>query len=672
MHKYYPLSRLASAVSSAFATFLTLANPSFSYAQTTETNVDDKTLSEIVVTATPFNTNEGTQILAPAKILSGDELHNKLANSLGDMLSHELGVSSSAFGAGASRPIIRGMEGSRVKILQNGMSVADVSSISNDHAVATEVATARQVEILRGPSALLYGSGAIGGLVNVVNDRIPTVLEPKPTGEMEFRYSTVDKGNSSALSVDGSAGPTSSIGLHLDGNIRRTDDYKIPGSNTNSTLPWSYTRADSVGFGMSTIHDWGYIGASVANLNNRYGIPTTEGSQIDQSQTRYDVQALVKQPWNGWESFKFKLGYTDYKHSELDLTDVPQTNFANRALESRWELTHNPIAAWHGTLGIQTEESKFSALSAGTGGPDTVPVTKSRSVAGFLVEERDFGPVHVNAGLRLESVQREPVSAAERSFHLASYSLGGLWTFTPGYAVGSTLSIAQRAPSTEELYSGGPHDATATFDKGNPNFEKETSRNIELSLQKTTGLLRWKANVFQNRAKNFIYGQLTGNQLDDDGNPGGDLKERVFSQADATIRGAEVEISHNLRGEGLSLRGFADTSRATLDDAGNLPLQPSTRFGIDVGYKQNQWRSGVTITHAKQQDRLAAFETITPAYTLLDANLSYTQRYGTQQVTWFVLAKNMLNQDIRLSTSVLKDVAPLPGRNFVVGVRTAF
>ncbi|MDB5761177.1 MAG: putative outer membrane protein [Herminiimonas sp.] len=664
---YVQHTLLTSAVLSALAVMSAAA-----FAQT-----ENKALPEVVVTATPFNANEGAQILAPAKVLSGDELRNKLGSSIGDTLSHELGVSASGFGAGASRPIIRGLEGPRVKILQNGMSVSDVSGLSNDHAVATEASTARQIEILRGPAALLYGSGAIGGLVNIVNDRIPTVLEAKPTGEAEVRYGTVDKAKSLSLSADGSAGP---IGLHVDSNSRHADDYGIPGfkvlndpTSASGTLPLSYTRESSLGVGASYISGWGHIGASVGTLDNRYGIPTTAGSQIDQSQTRYDIDALVREPFAAFETFKFKLGYTDYKHTELDLTDVPQTNFSNKTLETRWELTHKPLAGWHGTFGVQTEDTKFSALSAGTGGPDTVPVTKSSSVAGFIVEERDFGPVRMNAGLRLESTKRRPVTGQDRSFDLASYTAGGLWAFMPGYGLGATASVAQRAPAIEELYSGGPHDATGTFDKGNPDLQKETSRNIELTLQKTEGLVRWKTNVFENHVKHFIFGQITGNKLDDNGDIGGDFNERIFSQADATIRGAEAEISYNLRGEGGSLRGFADTSRGRLDNAGNLPLQPATRFGIEAGYKQGPWRSGMTLLHAQGQDRLASFETTeTPAYTQLDANLSYTQRYGTYQVTWFAIAKNLLNQDIRLSTSVLKDVAPLPGRNLIIGARTMF
>jgi iron complex outermembrane recepter protein len=636
----------------------------------------DGAVQKVVVTATPFRTTEGDQILTPAKILAGDELRDKVGSSLGETLSQELGVSASAFGAGASRPIIRGMEGPRVKMLENGMSVSDVSGLSNDHAVASEGALARQIEILRGPAALLYGSGAIGGLVNVVNERIPTVLEPKPTGQVEARYGTVDSGRSLSGSADAAFGQ---IAVHVDGNVRHADDYKIPGnrvlddpSSASGRLPHSDTRENAGGFGGSYIGDWGHIGASVSTLNNLYGIPSNEGSKIDQKQTRYDIDSMLKAPFAHFETFKFKLGYTDYQHAELGSDNRPVVFFKNHALESRWELTHKPLAGWHGTLGMQTDNTRFSALNA-AGGPDTVPVTHSTSTAGFLVEETDVGPVRVSAGARLESVKREPVSGPERSFHLASYSVGGLWPFMPGYGVGATVSIAQRAPGTEELYSGGPHDATVTFDVGDPNLKKETSRNVELSAQKTAGLVRWKANLYENHAKDFVFGHITGRMLDEEGNPGGEFRERLFEQADATIRGAEAELTYNQTGQGWSGRVFGDTSRGKLDNGGNLPLQPASRLGVGAGYRKGPWRAGASLVHAQAQDRLASFETTpTPSYNQLNANLSYTQQMGQYSLTWFLLAKNLLNEDIRLSTSVLKDVSPLPGRNFVFGVRAQF
>ncbi|MFJ7567292.1 TonB-dependent receptor [Herminiimonas sp. NPDC097707] len=661
---------LASAILSTLAS---LSHSVFAQAQ-------EQTLPAVVVTSTPFNNDEGAQILAPAKVLYGDELREKLGNSLGDTLSQELGVSASAFGAGASRPIIRGLEGPRVKILQNGMSVMDASSLSNDHAVGGEASTARQIEILRGPAALLYGSGAIGGVVNIINDRIPTVLNARPTGETELRYGTVDRTKNMSLSVDGAAGD---IGLHIDGNLRDADDYKIPGNVSLSDpalgsgrLPNSFARANSIGFGASYIQDWGHIGASVGVNDDRYGIPTAERSFITLKQTRFDLEGLIREPFDNIESLRFKLGHTDYAHTENLQDGTPATNFKNNALESRLELTHKPLAGWRGTFGLQTENSEFSALAVDGSGPETVPLTKTNSIAGFLLEERDFGPFRASAGARMESVKRTPDAVSgltQRDFNLGSYSLGGLWTFTPGYGLGATASVAQRAPAIEELYSNGPHESTATFDIGDANLTKETSRNFELSLQKTEGLVRWKANIFQNRVKNFIYGRTDGTKVDEDGLAGGEFTQRFWSQNSATIRGAEAEISYNLRGEGWSLRGFADTSRGKLTGLDNLPLQPATRFGGEVGYRQGPWRSGVKILHAQQQDKLASFENfVTPSYTQVDANLSFTHNISSTQITWFAIVKNLLNEDIRLSTSVLREIAPLPGRNLIVGVRTSF
>ncbi len=667
---------LASAVLSALA--------SFSHSALAQSQ--DETLPAVVVTATPFSTDENAQILAPAKVLYGDELKDKLGNSLGDTLSHELGVSASAFGTGASRPIIRGMEGPRVKILQNGMSLLDASSLSNDHAVAGEASTASQIEILRGPASLLYGSGAIGGVVNIVNDRIPTVLNTKPTGEAEVRFGTADQMKNTSLSINGAAGD---IGLHLDGNLRDTDDYKIPGNvelnnpaSGSGRLPNSFTRSNSIGVGASYIQSWGHIGVSVGVNDDDYGIPTEERSFIALKQTRFDLDGLIREPFGGaFESLRFKIGNTDYKHTEHEADGTPATDFKNDALETRIELTHKPINGWRGTFGVQTENSKFSALASDGSGPETVPITKTESVAGFLVEERDFGPFRLSGGARIESVKRKPdeLSGFEgRDFSLGSYSLGGLWTFTKGYGLGVTASVAQRAPAIEELYSDGPHDSTATFDIGDPALRKETSNNIEISLQKTEGLIRWKTNVFQNRVKNFVYGRTDGTEVNEAGvvDPvaaNNEFLQRFWSQNDATIRGAEAEISYNLYGNGLSLRGFVDTSRGRLNDAGNLPLQPTTRVGGEVGYKEGAWRSGMQVIHADRQDRLASFEDFaTPSYTQVDANLSYTQQAGGMPVTWFALVKNLLNDDIRLSTSVLNEVAPLSGRNLIVGVRTSF
>lgn len=645
-------------------------------------NANAQAISTVTVTSNPLGNGEDMQVLTPAKILSGPELRTKIGTSLGETLGNELGVSASGFGAGASRPIIRGLEGPRVKILQNGMAVADISSLSNDHAVASESSTAQQIEILRGPAALLYGSGAIGGLINVIDNRIPTMLNKKATGEAELRYGTVNQEKSGSFSVDGASG---NIGLHLDGNSRETGNYDIPGkanqsdpASADGKLPSSFSRSNSLAAGASLIQSWGYLGAALQTLNDRYGIPTAEKSFIDLRQNRLDLEGQLHSPLQGFDSLKFKLSGTDYQHTEKAEDGTPVTNFKNKMLESRIVLSHANWSGWQGSWGLQTEQTRFSALSATSGRADTVPTTKSSSVAAFILEQRQFGEVLGSAGARFENVSREPdeiSTLARRNFNLYSASAGGLWQFTPGYSAGLSFSLAQRAPATEELYSAGPHESTATFDIGNINMKKEISHNLEFTLQKSTGLLRWKLNAFLNQVSNYIYGHTDGTRVDAEGIPQTDAEFtlRHWSQATARIHGGEAEISYNHLGEGFSARAFADLSRGTLTDLGNLPLQPATRIGMDLGYKQGPWRTSMNILHAQRQDRLASFENyITPSYTRADVNLSYSHPYQGQQITWFLMARNLFNQDIRLSTSVLRESVPQPGRSFIAGVRTSF
>ena len=658
---------LAAAICAAFT-------PTIAQAQSSATTV--------TVSANPLGKDESMQILSPTKVLSGSELRAKIGSSLGETLGSELGVSASGFGAGASRPIIRGLEGPRVKILQNGMAVADVSGLSNDHAVASETASSQQIEILRGPAALLYGSGAIGGLVNVVDGRIPTTLSKQLSGEMEVKFSGVSAEKSASFFLDGSI---NDIALHLDGNSRKAGNYKIPGyasaygeGDIKGHLPNSFTREHSLGFGASLVKTWGHVGASIQNMEDRYGIPTEEMAFIDLKQTRFDIDAAVFKPFFMFDTFKFKLGSTDYKHTEKMQDGTPATDFKNRTVETRTSLSHTNWDGWEGSLGLQTEKANFSALSAETGRADTVPTTRSISNAIFLVEQKKFGAVTLSGGGRLETVKRQPQASfnlPERQFNLHSYSIGAMIPVAADFAIVSSLSTAQRAPTTEELYSNGPHESTLTFDIGNSQLLREKSQNVELSLQKTTGLIRWKINGFVNQVDNYVFGEIDGLQVNEEGehDPEGEFTQRFWKQAAATIRGGEAEIMYNQHGDGFSARAFADTSRGTLKQRGNLPLQAANRLGFDLGYRNGPWRNTLSVLHAQKQERLAASENYaTPAFTKVDMNVTYTHEYLNAQLTWFAQVKNLLNQDIRLATSVLKESVPQPKRGFIFGVRANF
>jgi iron complex outermembrane receptor protein len=631
-----------------------------------------QTLPSVPVSADPFGSSETSIILAPAKILSGDELRNKINGSLGDSLGQELGVQASGFSAGSSRPVIRGLAGPRVKILQNGMGSADLSAISSDHAVGTGLMTARQIEILRGPASLLYGSGATGGLVNVINDRIPTQLSPRATAESELRFSSVNQGSALGLSAEQSSG---TVGMHVDAAFSDAGDYRIPkaansdGSGERGRLSFSRSRESEFGVGSSWIGDWGYVGASLAQLGKNYALHgRDENAAIQMGQLRLDVDSLFKRPFDGIESMRVKFAHTDYEHTELENGSTPSVRFTNKANEARWELTHEPIDAWRGKFGLHVENLNTQAANLSGGNP-TVPRTLSTSIAGFAVEEREFGPLRLNAGARLEQVSRRPDSGSDRNFGLGALSVGALWVFMPGYALGPTVSMAQRAPSAEELYSNGVHHPTETFDRGNQSLKTERSSNLELTLQKTSEALRWRANLYQNKIQNFIYGSVsTGTQ--------GMAFDRDFTQGAATLRGFEAELSYGLYQPGLSGRIFIDSSRGSLDQVGNLPLQPATRGGLSLGYQRAAWNTSLSVVHANAQNRIAptsiSAETVTGSYTQLDASLSYVQRVGRWDLTWFLLARNLLNQEIRLSTSLLKDYVPQAGRNLVAGLRANF
>lgn len=636
--------------------------------------VADPVLPTVQVT-THADEGEG-QVWHPDQVLSGDALRQRQAASLGDTLDNQPGVTSSGVAA-ASRPILRGMDGTRVRILQNGMAVQDLSALSPDHAVATTAAPARQVEIVRGPAALLYASGSTGGVVNLVNDRIPTELLGPVSGEAQLRASSVDRGSQGSARLDGSSGK---FGWHVDGDFLDAGNYRIPGDRVagnpalgGGRLASTFSRQQNGGLGGSIVDNWGYAGLSLSGLNNRYGVPTLGGATIDMQQQRLDLDGMLKNPLPGLKSARARLAYTDYRHDELDTAGVPETNFRNRAWEGRLDLEHQAISGWRGRFGLQAENSNFSALNAGSGAPDTVQPTRSNSVALFLAEERDFGPWNASFALRGESLSRRPELGQQRNFWLGSAAAGISRKLAHQFKAGASFTSSRRAPAVEELYSSGPHDATGTFDRGQASLSTENAQTFELNLSQDIGRADWKASIYQSRIRNYIYGRLTGALLDEDGLPGGDLAERVFSQADARIRGAELSAGYNRKGEGVSVSGFADVSRGEFEAGGNLPLQPAARVGAEVAYRRAAWRGNLSAIHAFSQTRLASFET-TPAaaWTRLDAALSWQMRREGRTYTVFLQGRNLLNQDIRLATSLLKDVAPQPGRNILLGLNTKF
>ena len=674
----------------------------------TQTRAHESTNLQIDVTG---SSESSTGILTPTKILQGNELLDKLGTTLGATIGNELGVSQTGYGLGASRPVMRGLEGARVQILQNGLSVGDVSSISADHAVASPVANARQIEILRGAAALLYGSGSSGGLVNIVNDRILTSLPDEATGSANTSYDSVSNGRAASGHVDTSF---ESIAIHVDTAINNNQNYRIPGNSTQGgpnqvwgvppggpfenytgKLPNSFNNQNNLGVGASYIGKSGYTGISVERMNNNYGIPTPEGGMIAQSQNRYDFQHQTRDPFAGFSSIKFSAANSNYNHTEFSITNgayTPAALWKNIANEARLELAHKAMMGWKGTFGAQFTANSFEANEIG-GGYAILPATKTNSKSLFWIEEGRWGALQGNLGLRYDSVKQNPNSAtvfqdpgftldgvatnapqtpslASKNFNLLSYSAGGLWSFASGYGTGLSYTVSQRAPSAQELYSYGIHESTATFAVGNSNLSKETSHNLELNLQKTMGQVRGKVNVYLNKFSNYIYGYYTGVSEN-----GEDFSVVQAQQAAATIKGAEGELTYNWGNVGSGARLFADASQGTFDAGGNLPLQPAPRVGLQVAHQKNGWLANASYTYSFQQNRLATWEVgPTPSYNLLNAGLSYTEKINKVSWTGYMMLKNILNDDIRYATTpmAVRLYAPQPGRSLMVGVRANF
>jgi iron complex outermembrane receptor protein len=658
------------------------------------------------ITAT--GAQEATQsILTPTKVLQGDELLNKLGSTLGATLANELGVTATGYGAGSSRPVIRGLEGARVQILQNGLSVGDVSNISQDHAVGNNMQNTHQVEILRGAAALLYGSGSSGGLVNVINDRILTNLPDRPTGAINTSYETVNNGRAGALEVDGAFG---SVAVHIDTAINNANNYRIPGYANqggpnqewsinpgepqsvpySGKLPNSFSNQNNLGVGVSYIGESGYTGISVERLNNNYGIPTPEGGSINQSQNRYDLQHQTRDPFAGFSSFKFSAANSNYNHTEFNNVGEAASLWKNIANEARFELAHKPIAGWKGTFGAQVSTASLNATEVGSGSYAIVPPTKTNSNAVFWIEEGKWNSLQGNLGLRYNNVSQKPnlgtelisepmntggdtpaITLQNRNFNLMSYSAGGLWNFMQGHGAGVAYTVSQRAPSAQELYSYGAHESTATFDIGNPNLNKETSHNLEFNIQKVSGLMRSKASVYANRFNNYIYGYYTGQSV-----PGVENFSVVTAQqAGATIKGVEGELTYNWQQHGVGGRVFGDASQGTFDAGGNLPLQPAPRLGAEIAHQKNGWLTNATYIYSYQQNRLANWEIgPAPSYNLLNAGISYTEKIKDVNWTLYMNLKNLLNEQIRYATTpmAVRLFAPQPGRSLMVGLRGTF
>lgn len=622
-------------------------------------------LDAIIVNAVPGGRN-ADQIVAPVAVLAGSALDDAKGVSLGETVSSIPGVQSSALGTAVGRPVIRGLDGPRVAVLENGLSSQDVSNVSQDHAVTLEPFLADQIEVLKGPATLLYGSGAIGGVVNVVDGRVPEKAPDNGfTGRAEMRHDSVSDGHTGLLRLD--AG-NDKFAIHVDGMHRDNEDYDIPGG----TLANSAVKTTSGAVGASVLGSWGYVGLAVSRFMDLYGSPAEPGDaaegedpvHIKMAQTNYTLKGGLVQPIDGIAKIEFNLGHGAYQHVEYEGA-TPGTTFTTNSNQGRLVVTHEALAGWEGSFGVQTQHRQFAAVGEET----FVPPTTTNGVGVFLTEQRDFGPVSVDVGVRHDRQTVDPENGAKRKYAPNSFSAGAAWRFAENWHVSMNLDHAERAPSEEELFANGPHEASNTFEIGSE-LGKEKSNQAELGLHFHGNVMEGKVAVYYNKYDNFIFLADTGTVEDD-------LPVRVWSQNDATFRGAEAEVTFHLS-KGVSgnwdLRVFGDTVRATLSDGGgNVPRIPSGRVGSTLSWTADSLRASLGAVRYMKQDKVADFETDTAGYTLVNAHFAWTfVNDDRNQWEAFVDGNNLTNQTARPATSLFKDVAPMPGRNVSVGVRAYF
>lgn len=645
------------------------------------TNID---LATLAVTGNPLGLNSD-QLIVPVSVLNGRELSLKRESTLGDTLNGIPGVSATHFGPNASRPVIRGLDAERVRIMQNGVGVLDASSLSFDHAVAIDPLVIEQIDVVRGPAALLYGGSAVGGVVNAIDHRIPTEPLNDIIGRTEARLGGPDSQSNLAAVVD--AG-NRQLAIHADAYTRQTSDLDIPGfavssrkaqaDNTprinNGKLINSSANSDGGALGASLTFDNGYLGASYSGFNSNYGTVAEPTVRIDMKSERLDIASEFRELdklgfGNMINRVKFRLAHTDYQHQELE-SSIVGTTFKNSGLEGSLEAGHTPINTiignLTGVLGLQFQNTTFEALGAEA----FVPSTNTQSKALYIYEELPIDQFKFSLGGRTEYTSVDAAAWAKNpstqnaSFNPISYALGGLYTLTPNWTLASNLSHNERAPSYFELYANGAHLATGQFEIGNSGFAKERSNGIDAQIRWKSGKNSFSAGPYYTRFSSFIGLLETGNLQ-------AGLPVAQFTALPASFKGFEAEGKFNIA-DHLNLKLTGDYVRATNLSSGEaLPRIAPLRLGAGLHYQQNSFGARLDVLHAFAQNRTANNELATDGYTDLSALISY--KLPTKlNIELFAKANNLLNQEIREHASILKDIAPQGARAVLFGLRSDF
>ncbi len=658
-------------------------------------------LDAVTVEATPFK-RDADELVQPVDVLQGKELERKRKATLGELLEGELGVSSSDFGPGVGRPIIRGKGGPRVLVLDNGLSTMDAASVSNDHAVSLDPQHATQVEIIKGPATLIYGSSASAGVINVVDERLPERVTPGIGGSAGFTYGDNASERNTHVDVDYGIGQ---MQLHADFANRDTGRFDVPGnsamdsSGEEGRIPNSTVESSSGDVSVTRVGERGSLGASASVFETKYGIPAEAEAFIDMEQLRFDVKGRLNQPLPGFEALRLRLGVNGYEHTEFEAPGVAGTMFSNDEQELRLEAQHKPLGQFHGVIGLQVSNRDFEAV----GDEAFIPPVNTRQVGLFAVEELRYGWGRLEAGVRVETVEHGPASQAglpARDEMPISLSAGALFELSPALHLRLSLARSERAPTAEEFYAFGPHLATSTFERGDPDIGKETVNSIEIGIDQHKGRFTFSANAYYEDIGDYInlanadcnadagdrascnpdgeadFVTPEGGFIADPGSSDDEALQLVdYRQADARFTGIEGEAQYRFTAGGplkVTGRVFGDLVRAELKNGGDLPRITPPRAGLGFEVTQAKTAFNLDYTRVQRQDQVAALETETAGYNLLTADLSQGFAVGDSEATVFLRGRNLLDEEARRHTSFLKEVYPLPGRSFFAGFKLQF
>lgn len=616
---------------------------------------------EAIVVTSGLDASALAESAKPITVLAGIELASRMKSTLGETLAEQPGVSSTSFGPGASRPVIRGLGGDRVRILQGGVGTADASSTSPDHAVSFDPLSAEQIEVVRGPATLLYGSTAIGGVVNVIDGRIPeSRAERAVGGVVDLALGSVSDERQGGASLQGGR---KGFAWHADVLRRTTGDVQIP--LDEGSVPNSATENTSGSLGASIVGDRGFFGANAAIFDTRYGVPSEEGVSIDMKQRRLDLKGAIREPFGAFRGLKARFGLSDYEHRELEGSKVG-TRFDNQGYEGRVEFLHKDIGALQGAFGFQAQGRDLTV----TGDEAFLPPSQTRSLAAFVLEEIGTGRTRLAFGGRVERQSVDLDRGDSRTMSGVSGSAGLTVRAREGLAFGLTLSYSERLPGAEELFSDGPHAATNAYEIGDPDLSKEKSLGFDASVKKSGGPLTGEVSFFRNAFTGYIFESLTGEEIDE-------LQVVGYEQRDATFWGFEARAGVELLETGdrhLSVEGSMDYVRAEVEPTSDpLPRIAPMRLGAAIHYRDSRFDARAEVRRTEAQDRVAEFESKTPGYTFLNATVSYRIFGGSRTVTDLLLRGTNLTDSLgRNHVSYLKDVVPLPGRDIRATVRFRF